>query len=100
MIDNGNSHLYGMIAQQKANSLAAGTTTTSIPEGTNLYFTSARARNVFTVQSPLNYVPATGTLSVTGYTGTVTVLVDVDFVAQTKTTKTLTYSNGVLTSVS
>lgn len=98
MIDNGNSHLYGMIAQNKANSLASGTNTDGIPEGaTNLYFTSTRARNVFTVQSPLNYVPSTGTLNINGVTQDITV---VTATTPSVTTATLHFTNGVLTSVS
>ena len=35
----------------------------------------------------------------TGYTGSVTVVTGVDFVAQTVTTKVVTYSNGIVTSI-
>lgn len=35
----------------------------------------------------------------TGYTGTVTIVTSVNFTAETVVTKTLTYSNGVLTEV-
>jgi hypothetical protein len=37
--------------------------------------------------------------SVTGYTGSITVVVGVDFSNLTTTTKILTYSNGILTGV-
>lgn len=37
--------------------------------------------------------------TLTGYTGTITVVTGVDFAAQTTTTKTVTYTNGVVTSV-
>lgn len=37
--------------------------------------------------------------SFTGFTGSITVVTDVNFVAQTTTTKTTTYSNGVVTSI-
>jgi hypothetical protein len=37
--------------------------------------------------------------SVTGYTGSITVIVGVDFSNLTTTTKILTYSNGILTGV-
>lgn len=98
MIDNKNSHLYGMIAQNRNNSLASGTTTDGVPEGsTNLYFTSTRARNVFTVQSPLSYVPSTGTLSVSGVTQNITV---VTAVTPSVLFSTLHFTNGILTSVS
>jgi hypothetical protein len=36
---------------------------------------------------------------VTGYTGSITVIVGVNFSSSTTTTKTLTYSNGILTGV-
>ena len=35
----------------------------------------------------------------TGYTGSVTVVTGVNFVAQTVTTKVVTYSNGIVTSI-
>ena len=89
------SLLVGMIAQNRTNSIAAGTNTDGIPEGTShLYFTSARARNVFTVNSPLSYNSSTGTLSVTGVTQDITVQ------TSSTTTATLHFTNGVLTSVS
>lgn len=37
--------------------------------------------------------------SFTGFTGSITIVTDVDFVAQTTTTKTVTYSNGIVTSI-
>jgi hypothetical protein len=37
--------------------------------------------------------------NVVGYTGSVTVVTDIDFIAQTTTTKTITYSNGVATNI-
>lgn len=123
MIQNGQqNHLYGLIAQNRENSLTVGATTDNVPEGsTNLYFTSARARSVYTVQTPLNYVQSTGTLSLsmatgsasgylsttdwntfnnkansfTGYTGTVSVRK-----GDNTGSLTLTYSNGILTGVS
>jgi len=130
MTVNGNN-ITGVVAlgvarQTAQNSLVAGTTTDNVPEGgTNLYFTTARARNVYTVNPPLSYVPATGTLQIpvstgsvngylsyadwntfngkanafTGYTGSVTVITGVNFVAQTTTSQTLTFSNGILTGV-
>ena len=116
----------GLARQTAQNSLVVGTTTDNVPEGgTNLYFTTDRARNVYTVNPPLSYVPATGTLQIpvstgstngylsstdwntfngkanafTGYTGSIVVVTGVNFVAQTTTTQTLTFSNGVLTGV-
>ena len=118
MFQNGQSHLYGLIAQQRENSLTVGATTDNVPEGSShLYFTSARARSVYTVQSPLNYVQSTGTLSLpvatgstngylsstdwntfnnkansfTGYTGTVSVRKGDD-----TGSLTMTFSNGIL----
>ena len=125
--DNGSSHLYGMISQNRDKALSVGSTTDNLPEGSvNLYFTAARARSVYTVQAPLSYNQSLGTLtlpvatatadgylsnsdwqtfnnkanSFSGYTGSFQVLSDVDLIAQTKVFKTLTYTNGVLTGVS
>lgn len=39
--------------------------TTNLPEGTNLYFTTARARASVSATAPLLYVPATGVFSLT-----------------------------------
>lgn len=40
-----------------------------------------------------------GKVNVGGYTGTITVVTGVDFVGQSVTTKTITVSNGVITTV-
>ena len=42
------------------------TTTTSLTEGTNLYFTNARARAAITATSPIAYDTGTGVISFTG----------------------------------
>ena len=42
-------------------------TTTNLAEGTNLYFTNARARNAITAAGDLSYNSTTGVLSVTTY---------------------------------
>ena len=52
--------LVGMITQAKANALSSGSTTSNVPEGTNLYFTSARARSVLSADYPIMYDPSTG----------------------------------------
>lgn len=39
-------------------------TTSDIPEGTNLYYTSTRARNAISVNSPLSYSASTGIISI------------------------------------
>ena len=43
-------------------------TTTDILEGTNMYFTSSRARNSLSVTSPLSYVANTGVISLSAAT--------------------------------
>ncbi len=43
-------------------------TSSDIAEGTNLYFTNARARNAISVVSPLSYTTSTGVLSMTAAT--------------------------------
>lgn len=92
--------LVGMIKQVESNSLASGTTTDQVPEGSsNLYFTAARGRSVISASSPLSYSNTTGILSISGYTGSVTVVTDIDFTLETKTTSTLNFTNGVLTSI-
>lgn len=64
MINNGgrDATLVGMISQAKANALSSGTTTSNVPEGTNLYFTSTRARSVLSAVDPIRYTPATGVI--------------------------------------
>ena len=88
--------LIGMISQAKANALSSGTTTSDVPEGTNLYFTSERARSVINATSPLAYNSSTGEVSANGLTQDVTV------VTQTTPlilTSVLHFTNGVLTSI-
>jgi len=46
-----------------------------------------------------NAITALQNYNTTGYTGTITLVATVNFVAQTLTTKTLTYLNGKLTEV-
>ena len=114
--------ILGIAAQTRDKSLLVGATTDNVPEGSsNLYFTAARARGVFSVAVPLVYTSGTGSLSIpvatssangylsstdwgifngkadafTGYTGDVTVR----DAAGTGTT-TMTFSNGILTGVS
>ena len=81
--------LIGMISQAKANALSGGSTTSDVPEGTNLYFTSARGRSVISATSPLAYDSGTGVVSANGLTQDVTI-----------STTTLHFTNGVLTSIS
>ena len=92
MVNNQNgmaSALAGMVAQNRENSLQNGTTTSSVPEGTNLYFTSARGRSVISATSPLAYNSGTGVVSANGLTQDVTI-----------STTTLHFTNGILTSIS
>lgn len=117
---NGNNHIYGLIAQTKANALASGSTTSNVPEGTNLYFTSERARSVINALAPVVYSSVTGQVSIpkstssddgylskedwttfnnkanafAGYTGTVSVRNGADTGAVS-----LTFTNGILTGV-
>ena len=89
--------LVGMIAQAKANALSSDSTTSNIPEGTNLYFTSARARGSISASSPLNYNSSTGEVSANGLTQDVTVVTQV---TPAVLTSVLHFTNGVLTSIS
>ena len=66
--------LVGMIAQAKANALSSGSTTSNVPEGTNLYFTATRAKSVISATSPLAYNSSTGEVSANGLTQDVTVV--------------------------
>ena len=122
MINNGgrDATLVGMISQAKANALSSGTTTSNVPEGTNLYFTSERARAVIGVTSPLAYNSSTGTVSLTQDANNrlvtdaekntwnnkansfVGLTQDVTVVTQTTPsvlTSVLHFTNGVLTSI-
>jgi len=118
--------LVGMIKQVQSTTLQTGTTTDGVPEGSsNLYFTASRGRSVISASSPLSYSNTTGIVSIpkansttngylshtdwntfnnkansfSGYSGSITVVTDIDFVNSTKTTSTLNFSNGVLTSI-
>ena len=112
--------LVGMIAQAKANALPSGSTTSDVPEGTNLYFTAARGRSIISATSPLAYSSATGVVSLTqdvnnrlvtdaekttwnnkansfvGLTQDVTVVTQT---TPTVLTSVLHFTNGVLTSI-
>ena len=88
--------LIGMISQTKANALSSGTTTSNVPEGTNLYFTSARARSVINATSPLDYNSSTGEVSANGLTQDVTVVTQT---TPSVLTSVLHFTNGVLTSI-
>ena len=81
--------LVGMISQAKANALSGDSTTSNIPEGTNLYFTAARGRSVISASSPLAYDSDIGVVSANGLTQDVTI-----------STTTLHFTNGILTSIS
>lgn len=89
--------LVGMIAQAKANALSNGSTTSDIPEGINLYFTSARGRSVISATSPLTYNSSTGVVSVNGLTQDITVVTQTTPLVLTSV---LHFTNGILTSIS
>ena len=89
--------LVGMISQAKANALSSGSTTSNVPEGTNLYFTSARGRSVISATSPLAYNPVTGVVSANGLTQDVTVVTQT---TPSVLTSVLHFTNGILTSIS
>ena len=88
--------LVGMISQAKANALSSGSTTSNVPEGTNLYFTSARGRSVISATSPLAYDSATGVVSANGLTQDVTVVTQT---TPAVLTSVLHFTNGILTSI-
>ena len=89
--------LVGMIAQAKANALSSDSTTSDVPEGTNLYFTSARGRSVISATSPLAYNSGTGVISADGLTQDVTVVTQT---TPSVLTSVLHFTNGILTSIS
>jgi len=165
----------GIARQAAENSLSVGATTTVVSEGTNLYFTAARARSVLSALAPIAYNPTNGVISsnigisdvgglttslagkepafskntafnknfgnaintvcqgndsrlsdartptahahaisdvtglstaldskqntISGYTGTITVITSVNFAGQTTISKTITVTNGVITNV-
>ena len=99
MMNNGgrDATLVGMIAQAKANALPSGSTTSNVPEGTNLYFTAARGRSVISATSPLAYNSGTGVVSANGLTQNVTVVTQTTL---SVLTSVLHFTNGVLTSIS
>ena len=88
--------LVGMISQAKANALSSESTTSNVPEGTNLYFTSARGRSVISATSPLAYNSGTGVVSVNGLTQDVTVVTQT---TPSVLTSVLHFTNGILTSI-
>ena len=89
--------LVGMIAQAKANALSSDSTTSNVPEGTNLYFTAARGRSVISASSPLAYNSSTGVVSANGLTQNVTVVTQT---TPSVLTSVLHFTNGILTSIS
>ena len=93
----GNATLVGMIAQAKANALSSGSTTSNVPEGTNLYFTAARARSVISATSPLAYNSVTGVVSANGLTQDITVVTQT---TPSVLTSVLHFTDGILTSIS
>ena len=98
MMNNGvrDTALIGMISQAKANALSNGSTTSDVPEGTNLYFTSARGRSVISATSPLAYNYSTGVVSANGLTQDVTVVTQT---TPSVLTSVLHFTNGILTSI-
>jgi len=56
---------YTDIDSASFTSQLAGSTTTELTEGNNLYFTNARARNAISVSGDLSYDPGTGIISYT-----------------------------------
>ena len=99
MVNNQNgmaNALAGMVAQNRENSLQNGTTTSSVPEGTNLYFTATRAKSVISATSPLAYNSSTGVVSVDGLTQDVTVVTQV---TPAVLKSVLHFTNGILTSI-
>lgn len=88
--------LIGMISQTKANALSNDTTTSNIPEGTNLYFTAARCRSLISVTSPLAYNSETGVVSANGLTQDVTIVTQT---TPSVLTSVLHFTNGILTSI-
>ena len=89
--------LVGMITQVKANALPNGSTTSNVPEGTNLYFTAARGRSLISATSPLAYNSVTGVVSANGLTQDVTVVTQT---TPSVLTSVLHFTNGILTSIS
>ena len=88
--------LVGMISQAKANALSSESTTSNVPEGTNLYFTAARGRSVISATSPLAYNSGTGVVSANGLTQDITVVTQI---TPSVLTSILHFTNGILTSI-
>ena len=110
----------GIARQTAQNAIGAGATTSVIPEGSNFYFTTARARNSLSATAPIMYDPVTGVISssigvsnvnnlqtlldakqatISGYTGTINIVTGVNFATSTVTNSTITVTNGVITNV-
>lgn len=53
----------GVARQVAESTLTTGTSTSDIPEGSNLYFTATRARSVLSALAPIYYNPTTGQIS-------------------------------------
>lgn len=110
----------GIARQTAQNTIGADATTSVIPEGSNFYFTTARARNSLSATAPIMYDPVTGVISssigvsnvnnlqtlldakqskISGYTGTINIVTGVNFTTSTVTNSTITVINGVITNV-
>ena len=110
----------GIARQTAQNTIGADATTSIIPEGSNFYFTTARARNSLSATAPIMYDPVTGVISssigvsnvnnlqalldakqatISGYTGTIKIVTGVNFASSTVTNSIITVTNGVITNV-
>lgn len=110
----------GIARQTAQNAIGVGATTSIIPEGSNFYFTTARARSSLSATAPIVYDPVTGVISssigvgdvnnlqtlldakqatISGYTGTINIVTGVNFATSTVTNSTITVTNGVITNV-
>jgi hypothetical protein len=55
------------VLQASSGTVSGGATTSDLPEGTNLYYTDARARAAISAGAgPVNYTPSTGVISFSG----------------------------------
>ena len=110
----------GIARQTAQNTIGADATTSIIPEGSNFYFTSARARNSLSATAPILYDSVNGVISssigvgdvdnlqtlldskqatISGYTGTINIVTGVNFATSTVINSTITVTNGVITNV-
>lgn len=90
-----NAELDANFTNLNANKLEVGTTTTDIAEGTNQYFTNARARSALSAVGPIGFNSATGVISFSGNTDSVSEGTTNQYFTQARARSSLSAGTGI-----